>query len=198
MYDRTKLDAASRYAERIAQHLGQGYTVEDFTHGTYRIQRGHEDLFVQFGGWRNDHRIRITGSYPDGYQKVLWSLPQVTITCAISRGPRAVADDIRRRLLPDYRQRLDQALQAIADHVADLDRQRQTVEMVANALPADARSYPSGDDWTVTTSYTRDGVNAHFRITNSRLSVIEIKVHTPEHARRIAELITQLATPAQP
>jgi hypothetical protein len=127
--------------------------------------------------------------------RATWWANHYGITCAAARGPRAIAADIGRRLLPAYHAELDKVLQAIADHLDNLDQQAATATAVAAAIPG-ASSYTSGNDHRVRTPYEPGGkVSADFRITDSgsRLTVIEIQLHSLEHARRAAELAVTFA-----
>jgi hypothetical protein len=192
-----QIDEARILTRQIANLLG-GYALDLHDgYGGFWIRRGTRELALHHG--RTPGRVEIAGCYPGDYSRVTWWARRYSITCAASRGARAIAADISRRLLPAYHAELDKVLQAIADHLNDLDQQRATAAAVAAAIPG-ASSYPFGSDHHVRTPYEPGRkVAADFRITDSgsRLTVIELQVHSLDHARRVAELVAELvADPA--
>ncbi|MGW3353297.1 hypothetical protein ACWDA3_59275 [Nonomuraea rubra] len=188
-----QIDDARILTYQIANLLG-GYALDLHDgYGGFWIRRGTRELALHHG--RAPGRVEIAGCYPGDYSRVTWWARRYSITCAAARGARAIAADINRRLLPDYHAELDKVLQAIADHLTALDQQAATAEAVAVAIPG-ARSWLFGSDRRVRTSYEPGGkVSADFRITDSgsRLTVIDLQVHSLEHARRVAELVAELA-----
>ncbi|MGA2263867.1 MAG: hypothetical protein ABSH28_20845 [Acidobacteriota bacterium] len=89
-------------------------------------------LYLNNGYW--DHsRITIMGSRPQqnsgSHFSVGWP-DNLRITVAPTRPARAVAKDIERRLLPNYRE----AFQKAAEDIAERQRQRTEAERIANKL----------------------------------------------------------------
>lgn len=98
MYDLTEL------AQNIASHLGEDWTAlaADPPHGWRDLL--HTDgpqLRLRFTGHRSSAGLLILGLFP-GNVRDHGGEPRRSISAATARGPRAIAADIRRRLLPDY------------------------------------------------------------------------------------------------
>ncbi|MEV1178071.1 hypothetical protein [Nonomuraea sp. NPDC049784] len=186
----SQMDDARHLTEQIADDLG-GFTIcQEAGYGGFWIRRGVEELYLHYS--RSPGRVSIEGCYPEGYSRVTLWVQRHRITCAVSRGSVAIGADITRRLMPAYRADLDKVLQAIADHLHDLDQQRAIVDAIVAAIP-NADSWASSTDQRVRTPYREhQQMWADFRITDTGVTVIHMQVCGIEHARRIAEVAGQL------
>jgi hypothetical protein len=85
--------------------------------------------------WNKKDRLDITGIYPQETHN-LWldrdEYPAPNITVAEDRGAKAIAKEIERRFLPDYRKRLAHIQQRLQDKAGA----RQTRETIAEQLAA--------------------------------------------------------------
>ncbi|MFI7642239.1 hypothetical protein [Nonomuraea sp. NPDC049400] len=186
----SQIDDARQLTEQIADELG-GYSIgHEDGYGGFWIRRGVEELSLHYN--RSPGRVLIEGCYPEGFSRVTWWAKQHQITCAASRGSGPIGTDITRRLMPAYRADLDKVLQAIADHLQDLDQQRAIVDAILDAIP-NASSWASSTDHRVRAPRREhQQVWADFRITDTGLTVIHMQVRGIEHARRVAEVTGEL------
>lgn len=129
-------------AARVARYLGDGWQPDtkcnsDWGHGAYLRQGHHPDaprLSLSGEDWRasSKGRIRVDGSWPPDRHPYPYGVDAPSISVAVTRGAETIAAEIRRRLLPAYREGLakviannDQdrrdaaAMQAAAERLAD-------------------------------------------------------------------------------
>lgn len=88
-------------------------------------------------------RLHITGSMPRPSDRIYLRYEPPTITCAISRGAKAIARDIERRMLPMY----DDMLQDMAKQILSHEEWTRDRDAVAFALvAADPTAQRRSDD----------------------------------------------------
>jgi len=170
----------------IAEALGDGWSVSD-TQDSHRGQLAGPDgmrIWVRTESWRTSARGRLflSGSF-DGLHDHTWKLDRTEISVTLGKTPRQVAADIRRRLLPTYREALDIARQRKADHdAAEAARDALGAEICA-ALGPGAENSGTGhhghrDHVHVRLGRYGDRVDAVFRVPNGEYGVeVEIRVH---------------------
>lgn len=94
-----------------------------------------------------DGRLQIHGEYPTALDGTRFDtdhhLKRPTITLAFTSTPAAVADNLRRRFLPDYRHTLTRVLQLVESHDRSEFHKHQNLVTLAAAVglppPADGR-----------------------------------------------------------
>lgn len=125
-------------------------------------------LFLRYDRYTFDgsSRLSIAGSYPvhNGHYYGPLNVKRPEITCAIKRGPAAVAKDIARRLIPKYLPLYEQAAKSAADSRAYETQGLDSLEQMATALGVTIPTHngsrrrlyltgsPSGDIETLGTS----------------------------------------------
>jgi len=103
-------------------------------------------------GWVPDGRVEIAGVFPrtkDGQSVVGWRESTPKITCSIARGPKTIAAEITRRLLPAYLARFDHLKSVVeqkdsTSDEADVVASRLVAQLGEGASTSRERSY-TGD-----------------------------------------------------
>lgn len=119
-----------RFAQQVAAWLGQRWSAADpHGYGNYAVLTGPDGESVILKGdghnWDESKRAVITGSYPKYNGRPVLSLRDLPkIAAALERGPEAVARDIERRFLSQYRQLVQEALE-IRDRYAERNAEAQ-------------------------------------------------------------------------
>lgn len=121
-------------------------------------------------GYQQHGRVEISPIMPRAADGMHWSLfftqreiaqlDKLKITCRMDRGPAAIARDIQRRLLPQYRDTLAETRRRIADYNTELRRKEDMREFFAQHfgahIPTDSRDRVTngrnGGTWQITLS----------------------------------------------
>ena len=108
-------------------------------------------IALSFNGWNNEGRVRVSGTWPEadkingGTERFYPYQEAHKITCAISRGPAAVAKDINRRLLPDFLPAWDEQDERRTKfqnrEIILTDATRQLGEIMGSISTGDGRGY---------------------------------------------------------
>ncbi|MEU8310327.1 hypothetical protein AB0C84_42835 [Actinomadura sp. NPDC048955] len=112
----------------IARHLGEDWTVlpSYSTEAYWELLRDDgAHLRIRFTSIFSQASLTVVGVLPGSYRDRPSDLPSVLINAATDRGPRAIAGDITRRLLPTYLPVLDRVRRfqrELAAAAADRDR----------------------------------------------------------------------------
>jgi hypothetical protein len=117
--------------------------------------------FYTDGPWLKAVRVRISGSYPESTDgQVFWphNSDRPRISCAISRGPEAIAKDVARRFIPAYTKEYEKQLQAVARHERNLETETCIMDTLAALLQTTVYN-PSGRDPAI--SYNGHKITAH-------------------------------------
>lgn len=122
-------------------------------------------------------RVTIHASPPaHGYSYRVISYTPVSITCAVNRGPDAVAGDITRRVLPGYAT----MVQAVADRVAEEDAlvraEGVLAEVITGAIPGGQGHASSYHDYSYRVT-ERPVVNGLIR--HCEAAVVRSCTHSP-------------------
>jgi len=104
-------------ARDIAIHLDDFALLDSEPHFIYLVHPDGRKLDVHAQGWsRHPVRVWVEGVYPHCRYP---SPEQFHLTAAIRRGGEAIANDIKRKLLPPYGEELEKTRQRIARDTAD-------------------------------------------------------------------------------
>jgi len=88
-------------------------------------------------------KVEISGSYPQGF----WPTERPRIGCSVSRGAFAIAQDIERRMLPEYLDAYDKAAAQEAESIAYHKRSQATAKHLAGLIPGcEVQPKHSSDD----------------------------------------------------
>lgn len=188
----------TQLAQEIADALG--WTVEPTDEPKPYITlrgRGNEELYLRL----DSGRVRISGEYPrlyDQYRVVQWCLPYgehgPSITCAMDRGAEAIADDIQRRLLPEYRELLEKVQAAIVTQMMRNEATKAVADCLLEVLPPNTHVrrnereqweyelQPNGCIYQITVQGTDDPQGS---------VDIEIRRATDKVAQEVCRLITE-------
>jgi hypothetical protein len=129
------------FAQQVAPWLGQRWSALPGPHGygNYAVLSGPDGEALTLRGdgynWAASRRACITGSYPRyNGRPVLNTRDLPRITAALERGPQAIARDIERRFLTQYRQLVQEARE-IRDRYAERNAQaRELARRFAEAV----------------------------------------------------------------
>jgi hypothetical protein len=146
-------------ARQVAAALGDGWQAgrDDWQTTLYHVDTAaelHLTLLAKYHA-TPPARCAVAGLYPDrrGGDEVtapVYGMERPQITVALSRGPAAIAAEIRRRLLPDYYTTCAAVRQVHAQRAADkAARDALVVELHAILPNAWQGQYPSRDGSTV-------------------------------------------------
>ena len=107
--------------------------------------------------WSNraHHRIAVSGSYPASVTAGGRDHPEIGVS--VTRGPRAIAHDIQRRLLPDVNRLHAKALQQLKEDQANRERKRAVAAELASILQSDVARH-SWDDRPTVKWFNGDGM----------------------------------------
>ena len=182
------------YAEYVARFLPPGWTVSKQHDRAVKLEHESGAAFSILSMWNKPGRVRISGWWPrglDGHHYVPNDQPE--ITCAIARGPEAVARDIERRFLsaylPLYRER--KAAQEASDE-RDMWANRAAADL-AEVLGGELRESRFSPD--LTTAFTRSF--AGLTCVDGCVSTLDGKVDFTLHdiplhtARRLCALLRE-------
>ena len=151
-------------------------------------------LYLNNGYW--DHsRITIIGSRPQqnngSHFSVSWP-DNLRITVAPTRPAKAVAKDIERRLLPQYRE----AFQKAAEDIAERQRQRTEAERIASMLAGIlgckvSENNGAGSDFQIHPCNLRSGY-ADIKVSEYSNEVeINLRWISPELAERVCAVLKE-------
>jgi hypothetical protein len=118
-------------AADVARCLGPGWTPEpdDDYHGMH-IANGPMRLYIS-PARGTDAQIHVSGTLPQTHLRV----DRGGINVSKSRGPRRIAADIQRRLLPRYQEALDRVLSHQADQAHNHRARQDTLGQIADMFP---------------------------------------------------------------
>jgi hypothetical protein len=189
----------AQLVQDIADALGWTVEVEQEPRPYITLKgKGDEKLYLRWDGGR----VRISGKYPrlyDRHRMVGYAIPYgehpPSITCAVSRGAEAIAQDVERRLLPDYRVLLEKVWSIIAQYRMRNEATKRAAGRLIALFPeeTDVRAR-EGQDW----SYEILPDSCIYKIaiagtTDPQGSVdIDIKGATDEIAQAIVKTIGRL------
>jgi hypothetical protein len=148
-----------RLARQIAEALGSpwanstakrfnGGAINAYEHPNYQYIQGDGDerLELHFASGSNMQRLTVSGRYPitsrGGFISAPHGTPRPDMTVAISRGPEAIAKDITRRLLPEYRK----VLAAVQEIKRRTDASEDSQEANLRSLAEVFGTNPSADN----------------------------------------------------
>jgi hypothetical protein len=121
---------------QIAAHL-PGFTLEptrdDLEHGCYLAHLDGRRLHLR-RDWRNAERLTVAGSYPHE-PNVSHYAKACQIGVGAARGPKVIAAEVVRRLLPAYEPELAKARAEIADAQQAQAAQARAAAELARLLP---------------------------------------------------------------
>lgn len=184
------------FAKSVAAELGWTYREREADRRDSADIDGPDGmkLYLNNGYW--DHsRITIMGSRPQSGRGKQFSVnwpDNLRITVAPNRPARAVAMDIERRLLPNYRE----AFQKASDDIAERHQQRMEAERIANNIAGIlgcevAQNNGPGSDFHVHPRNLMKGY-ADIRVSEYSNEVeINLRWVSPELAERVCKALKQ-------
>ncbi|MGC2744686.1 MAG: hypothetical protein WA672_16035 [Candidatus Angelobacter sp.] len=148
-----------RLAQQIAEALGNPWTISaarrfnggpinayEHPHYQYMQGEGDERLELYFVSGSNMQRLTVSGRYPITARGDFISAPhgmrRPDITVAISRSPDAIAREVARRLLPEYRK----VLAVVQEIKRRMDGSEDVQEANLNVLAEAFGMKPSADN----------------------------------------------------
>lgn len=132
-----------RIAEAVAPLLENGWHIDtdhpDERRGISLISEGERRLLFDIG-WSTNDRLEIYGSFDNGLAQYLpyqSQRPKTEISVAVTKTPEKIAQDIKRRLLPNY----EQVLAAAKEYKKRDDdykaTRKQAMEQIKTAIGGD-------------------------------------------------------------
>ena len=142
--------------------------------------------------FERSQRLVISGAYPRHGNETVIHLSHdqyPRITCAISRGPEAIARDIKRRFLPDYLALVEKANRLIEDHTkrdAIIQQQAERIALAFGVPPGDFGT--NGGDSPVL--YVHNGeMSGTVRINGEHSVNVELRWCPPDLVVAVGEAI---------
>ena len=184
----------------IAEALGDGWSVG--THpDSYRGELAGPDgmkIWARTENYRAASRGRLffSGSY-DGLYDHAWQLDRTEISVTTTKTPRQVAADLKRRLLPKYREGLAIARERQAAHDAQEAERDALAAEITEALGSGAENSGTGHHGHRSHAHVRlgrysDAVDAVFKVPSGTYHVeVEIRV-SKDLAVRLAAAVGAL------
>jgi hypothetical protein len=134
-------------AEAIAHYLStleETWTAEPYPsdrRGDLYYLRGPDGEEILVKSYEGGRRVRVTGNYPQynhhnplSFQFTYGDLDRPEITCAVDRGARTIAQEIRRRFLAEYRACLEEARRLVRQYERQDQRIREATLAIAGTL----------------------------------------------------------------
>lgn len=128
------------FTRKVAECLGSGWEAVIAGDQVRLYKDGVERIFLRGDGWKwnEDGRVSVHGIYPQFCNRgvLSWYGENVCphITCAISRGPAAVARDIERRFLPDFWHHVERAEKLVEQYTNDMQSRARNALDIAGVL----------------------------------------------------------------
>lgn len=146
-------------AAQIARELGSGWSVDTPNEWNVRLIGPNREHLPMHVPWNSKGQVRISGSYPIGITTLYGvSLPGIGVSA--SRGAKAIAKEITRRLLPEYAPVLVEILRRHHERELSQFRQRDVAASIAARFPA-LRWSREGFDFHL---YDMDGVSLSLNV----------------------------------
>ena len=155
-------------AREIAQHFGQGWTMEEAPPDwgeqvRTRAYLVHEDgrRIMLLADWGPGGKVRVCGDYgedngrrvcPRDIGAISWDETAPVINVSPHRSAEAVARDIARRFLPRYTEVWARCREKIEGRREYRRRAKENAERIAKAIgaaPNDVRAHEGGDAYTI-------------------------------------------------
>ncbi|WP_405057066.1 hypothetical protein OG474_30560 [Kribbella sp. NBC_01505] len=177
-------------ADELSKQTGETWTVDTSEkwegHESTHINGPDQQVIVVRRKMReysaNFQRIEISGCYPDGYGNNAWDLKEHKISVARDRAVEAIAKEIVRRLLPDYRKSLVEVVELMAKAAESEANKEAAIQRLLSSLGG---SNHSGTIWA-----PLDGHWAKIRVLHggkkAELDVHSLPIETVERMMRAA------------
>jgi hypothetical protein len=197
-------------AEAIAHYLNtleETWTAEPYPsdrRGDLYYLRGPDGEELLVKSYQGGKRVRVTGNYPEynhhnplSFQFTYGDLDRPEITCAVDRGARTIAGEIRRRFLADYRACLREARRLVRQYERQDQRIREATLALAGALNLSEESIRWNHSHGNVTARpklhfsTGDRVRADFDVYSDDSIGIELNGVPADLAQVIAEVVAQ-------
>lgn len=161
----------------------------DSSWATKLIGPDEQELLLDFGYGEDYQRIEITGFYPRDFDGSVMDHERQKITVGRTRTPDAVAKEITRRFLPDYRATLAQMWARIERNAqGDADRSGVAVDLV-NLSGGSLRNSGRGERPTVRVDLPEGW--AEFLVSSPDSITLEVKYSTPDLMRKLAQVLRE-------
>ncbi|WP_433463914.1 hypothetical protein [Spirillospora sp. CA-128828] len=128
----------TQLARGIAEHLGEGWvmlTPSPNTNGRELLRDDGALLRLRFAIPYSQGTVTVLGIFPGAFHDRPLDQPTVRIRAAAARGPRAVAGDITRRLLPAYLPALERVRRFQREQAAASAARGRVADQIRRLLP---------------------------------------------------------------
>jgi hypothetical protein len=162
----------------------------DSTWGTKLIGPNRDEaVLLDFGHGDDYQRIEIQGFYPRDYDRSMMSHENHKISVGRTRTPDAVAREIMRRFLPNYRTTLADLHARIERNTeADVNRASVAVDLV-NLSGGSLHNSAPGERPTVRVDLPEGW--AEFLVSSADSITLEVKYSTPDLMRKLAQVLRE-------
>lgn len=123
--------------QKVADILGYQMTVpEESFYNQAELLKDNIKIYVRNGGYGNEGKITISGSYPHDCHGQLstYGLKKPSISCSDSKTPEQIARDIQKRFLPDYMEDLAKVIKMNENTQQQADARYTTLKIIADFL----------------------------------------------------------------
>ncbi|MEW6775053.1 MAG: hypothetical protein AB1405_02050 [Bdellovibrionota bacterium] len=190
----------------LAPELGEGWRAEireDYAHGATLRGPERDELFVHEASWppSSRGRVEISALWPRYWQpkgngqgqridpRPTREKDWLKITVALARGPAVIAKEIQRRLLPEYRKWMPEALRLYRDTRDAALTQAETLQDLADIAGARLEKF-SGDRPDRFFIRAQDRYWAEIRYSCGKVEFHRLNVD-PHVAREILEVLVK-------
>ena len=144
-------------ADATAAELGEGWTVQPMHANSefppvWTLRNGPQYLSLHIPN-HDQAKITISGSIPNPDPAINWTVGSGdSIHVSVSRGPKAIAAEIKRRLLPSYLVSLEKGIKRRAEATEYRDRVQSNKQAMLAAFGLTERKHDSPESFYLPSS----------------------------------------------
>jgi len=192
-----------KLAEAVAAELGAGWSVDTTESGGHGCHLDgpddvrlwlHDPNSVYLYPGRKLGKVEISGSYPQGTDRIVYGVQRHKIGVTGTRPAAAIARDITRKLLDDVTAELVKIRTRLAEFYADHTARHAVRDELAATLPgARVGGENDSDTSSYIDSYRPDDSYSKWRLNSdgSQVSELTIRSLPIDKARRIAAILAE-------
>jgi len=121
--------------QKVADILGYEMTMPEKSYNNQaELKKDNIWIHIRNGGYKNEQKIRISGSYPRDCHNQINNYTLTSISCSDTKTPEQITRDIRKRFLPTYLENLQKVIEQNKITQNRADRRYQTIKTIADFL----------------------------------------------------------------
>lgn len=121
--------------QKVADILGYEMTVpEESFNNQAELKKDNIWIHIRNGGYQNQNKITISGSYPRDCHNQGYSHKNLSIGCSQDKTAEQIARDIQKRFLPTYLENLQMVIETNKTIQRSADTKHHTIKALADFL----------------------------------------------------------------